>query len=270
MATHFIITGASRGIGKALAEAAIGIKNSYLYLTARKQKQIEDNPSLQAKNVFSFFADHGDQRVQEGKLKIENYYEPLFQNLDKNLQRDRSHELYLVNNAGILEPLSFSGKQSSLEISRHIAVNLIAPMQLSNLILARYLDHNEVAEIRILNISSGAASSIYAGWSCYGASKAGLNQFTRNVALELTSSGKNASIAALAPGVIESNMQQLIRSSKEEDFPQKEKFIDLYQENKLRPAKQTAEIIINWLGGENFENGAVLRIEDIEKDIEKS
>ena len=67
---------------------------------------------------------------------------------------------------------------------------------------------------RVVNISSGAASSPYAGWSVYCASKAGLDHFTRCVGLEQRGQAFPVTCIALAPGVIDTGMQEVIRASR--------------------------------------------------------
>ena len=77
----------------------------------------------------------------------------------------------------------------------------------------------------LINISSGAAWQGYAGWAAYCASKAGVDRLTEVVHLEERAAGLRA--YAVAPGVVDTHMQELIRGSALEDFPEVERFREL-------------------------------------------
>jgi benzil reductase ((S)-benzoin forming) len=77
----------------------------------------------------------------------------------------------------------------------------------------------------LINISSGAAKSAYAGWSAYGASKAAVDMLSECVAMEERDAGIR--VHAVAPGVIDTEMQTHIRAAAPEDFPKVDKFIEL-------------------------------------------
>jgi NAD(P)-dependent dehydrogenase (short-subunit alcohol dehydrogenase family) len=63
---------------------------------------------------------------------------------------------------------------------------------------------------RIVNVSSGLGSAVYAGFSAYGAAKAGLDQFTRILAREVKEAG--ITVNGLYPGMVDTDMQADIRS----------------------------------------------------------
>jgi NAD(P)-dependent dehydrogenase (short-subunit alcohol dehydrogenase family) len=69
----------------------------------------------------------------------------------------------------------------------------------------------------------------YEGWGAYCAAKAGLLHLTRCVAAEEAGSGLRA--LSVAPGIVDTAMQELIRSSTPEQFPQLERFKDLKRDD---------------------------------------
>jgi benzil reductase ((S)-benzoin forming) len=104
-------------------------------------------------------------------------------------------------------------------------------------------------------VSSGAASLVGAGWSSYGAGKAALDQWVRDVGAEQDQRG-GVQVLAVAPGVVETDMQRQIRETKPEDFPKRDKFVQLHESGQLSDPDQAARQL--WaLLQKGFKNGAV-------------
>ncbi|MGD8241325.1 MAG: SDR family NAD(P)-dependent oxidoreductase [Desulfobacterales bacterium] len=111
----------------------------------------------------------------------------------------------LVNNAGILAPVSRIADADPGAWQYNLAVNLLGPFYLSR----AAVPHLRAVGGRIVNISSGAAVKAIQGWSAYCVAKAALTHFTRQLAAEepaITS-------VALRPGVVDTAMQELIRQA---------------------------------------------------------
>ena len=82
--------------------------------------------------------------------------------------------------------------------------------------------------------SSGAGRHAIDAWGAYCASKAALDMFSETISEELKGREiKNWKIYSIAPGVVDTNMQDEIRNAKPEDFLVKKKFIDLKNNNEL-------------------------------------
>lgn len=109
-------------------------------------------------------------------------------------------------------------------------------------------------------ISSGAASSIYPGWSAYGAGKAALNQWVRNVGAE-QKLRDGARVIAIAPGVVATPMQQQIRDTTIEDFPEVERFHELHQNDQLVDPEVAAAKLWEVLESD-LETGSVVDLRD--------
>jgi NAD(P)-dependent dehydrogenase (short-subunit alcohol dehydrogenase family) len=107
----------------------------------------------------------------------------------------------LVNCAGIY-PVTGLLDLSADEWDRVLSLNLRTPFLLTQVVARRMIAEKRRGSI--VNISSTASTLARPGISHYGASKAGLNQLTRNMAVELAAHGIR--VNAILPGVIETEM----------------------------------------------------------------
>jgi benzil reductase ((S)-benzoin forming) len=235
-----IVTGASKGIGyelrkqlQALGKKVIGI--------ARTVDQ----------DATSFVtADLANTNLLEGILSSI---------IDEDIEMATSFTL--INNAGIVDPIGLVGNLTAAEIEKSMAVNLTAPIILSNIFINKLRDINMVK--RIINISSGAGRNPYEGWGAYCTTKAGLDHFSRVVAMEQTNEKFPVEIVSIAPGIIDTDMQKTIRSSDEGDFPLLDQFITYKEQGILSSAKETAAKLIAVLEHDDFK--AIGPIADVRK-----
>lgn len=128
-----------------------------------------------------------------------------------------------INNAGVLDPIAFVGDLSPSALMDHLAINVGGVASGSK----AFVQHLRArgGEGVLVNISSGAALKGYAGWGAYCAGKAAVDRLTECVQLEEAEHGLRA--YAVAPGVIDTQMQTKIRGLTAEQFPMVEKFHDL-------------------------------------------
>jgi benzil reductase ((S)-benzoin forming) len=147
----------------------------------------------------------------------------------------------LVNNAGIAEPARAIERYDQRELAYNISLNLIAPIALMQAFVAASRD---VPERTIINISSGAGRQPRFGWTAYCASKAGLDMASRVVALEAKAKGAPLRVTSLAPGVMDTAMQDAVREKSPEEFPDVERFRNLKARGELsRPEAVAATIL---------------------------
>lgn len=165
----------------------------------------------------------------------------------------------LINNAGVVDPIGLIGDVQSQDISKALDINLAAPMILSNAFISQLKDFEGTK--RIVNISSGAGRNAYEGWGAYCTTKAGLDHFSRVVAVEQSNAQFPVKIVAIAPGIIDTGMQETIRASEADAFPLLDQFINYKEQGLLSSAMETAEKIITFMENEDF--GAVGPIVDI-------
>lgn len=124
-----------------------------------------------------------------------------------------------INNAGVLDPMGPLRTLDPGAVDRAIAVNVGGVIN-GTRAFARLARTWPEARRVLVNISSGAATSVYEGWSVYGAAKAAVDHLTEIVAAE----EPELVCHAVAPGVVDTDMQALIRDQDETDFPAVERF----------------------------------------------
>lgn len=207
---HHFITGTSRGIGKAIAEKLLLDPKNFVTGFSRKQTITHER-----------FA-HVEIDLSDLE-KVSAYDFPEIKNAEK---------ISLINNAGTIGKVHFAGQLENNSVVNAYEVNLIAPTILTNKFLGKYADNS--AKQIIINVSSGAGKNAIDGWSVYCATKAGLDMFTKVVAEELKVSGrKNVYIFAVAPGIVDTTMQDEIRTAAAKDFSQVQRFIEYKKTGQL-------------------------------------
>jgi len=225
----FIVTGASKGIGFELSRQ----------LRAKGNKVIGVARTVPV-DVENFIA--ADLAKTEGIAELMDSL------IDEN--HETAISFTLINNAGMVDPIGLIGSVSAEEMTAAMTVNLTAPMILSNAFIAKLKDFKGTK--RIVNISSGAGRNPYEGWGTYCTTKAGLDHFSRVVALEQANVEYPVDIVSIAPGIIDTGMQETIRASNEEAFPLLKHFIDYKERGALSSAEQTAKKLIGFLEKEDF------------------
>ena len=108
----------------------------------------------------------------------------------------------------------------------------------------------------LANITSGAARSVYEGWSIYGASKAAVDHLTEIVAAE----EPDLVCHAVAPGVVDTDMQALIRTHDEVDFPAIARFRELHEEGAWNSPAWIADHLVALLAGTLRPDEVVYRV----------
>ncbi|TNF46114.1 MAG: SDR family NAD(P)-dependent oxidoreductase [Bacteroidetes bacterium] len=207
-----VITGVSGGIGKALAEFYLE-KGNHVIGIGRHNAIDHDH--------FHFVT--CDLRDLDA-----------IKNLDLNLSDE---PILLINNAGILGQVTRTVDQDIESLQEVFEVNVLAAMIMTGKMAER--DN----QLTIVNISSGAGKNPIPSWGAYCASKAALDMFSRVFFLEEQERGRNTKVYSIAPGVVDTNMQTVIRAVDEEKFSQKQRFVDLKEMGQLADAKEVARKI---------------------------
>lgn len=213
MSATVIITGVSRGIGK--ATALLFLEKGYEVIGVGRSHNI-------AHKNFSFLP--LDLKAWKA---VENFQLPFI----------KTEKLILINNAGILGEI---GRIS--ELDRDIAgevmqVNVVAPMQLTG--KAAKMCGNTIS-FTLVNVSSGAGRRAIPSWGAYCASKAALDAFSESFYLEEIELGRSTKVYAVAPGVIDTGMQEQIRAASPESFSGVDNFKQLQVKNELDSPAVTA------------------------------
>lgn len=236
---YCFITGTSTGLGKAIAELLLKENNTTVHGFSRKQ-------SIKHKRYIHHTVDFTEfSQIEQIKFQI----------------TDNCEKAILINNAGIIGDIKRNGNINNQLINKTFTVNTIAPAILCNQFLQAVLPR-KISGL-IINISSGAASHPIASWSAYCASKAALDMYSRVVQEELNEQNiKHIKVFSVYPGIIDTPMQEFIRSSNENDFSSKNRFIQYKKEGNLTSPELTARKILGIFTGNKLINDVVIDIRD--------
>ena len=179
-----LVTGASRGIGKAIAEK-LKAENYKVLGTATSDSGVD---ILNSNGIKGYLLD------LNSKDSIENFL--------SKLESDNNTLSVLVNNAGITRD-NIVLRMSDEEWSDIMNVHLNGTFQLSKMALKMMLKSKWG---RIINISSASASIGNRGQSNYAAAKAGVEAFTKSLAKEVGK--RDITINAVAPGFVSTDMTE--------------------------------------------------------------
>ena len=207
-----IITGGSKGIGKGIAEY-YSSKDYLVYSLSRTKSGLAPIEEVEV--------DITDLEIACKKL---NY---ILHKIDFSVVE----KITFINNAGRLGKISNLGNLGPADIELSIKLNTTVPLVLSNTFINATKDLE--AEKQIINISSGAAVSPYAGWSVYCTSKAAIDMMTKTIATEQSDIKNGVKCVSIYPGVVDTNMQDQIRSTSVSDFKNVERFKELKSSNQL-------------------------------------
>lgn len=186
-----IITGASKGIGKGIAEvfADHGANVAFTYLSSVEQAEaFEKELSSKGVKVKGYRSDASDFASAE--------------NLIEEVLKDFGGIDVVINNAGVTRD-NLLMRMSEEDFDRVVQINLKSVFNLTKAVQRTFLKARKGS---IVNISSVVGVKGNAGQSNYAASKAGIIGFTKSVALELGS--RNIRCNAIAPGFIETEMTE--------------------------------------------------------------
>ncbi|NQZ97610.1 MAG: SDR family NAD(P)-dependent oxidoreductase [Myxococcales bacterium] len=165
----------------------------------------------------------------------------------------------LIHSAGTLAPMGFAGEVDAPGYAAQVLLNAAAPQVLGEA-FAR-ASATCTARCQLLMIGSGAAHTVYEGWSAYCGGKAAVDHWVRTVGAEQSRRDGNLSVYSVAPGVVATAMQDEIREMSARDFPDLPKFVELHEQGILRdPAVVAADL---WkILDSGLENGAVIDLRD--------
>lgn len=216
-----IITGANRGLGKAIIDLALQEEDTVVISLSRSL--CEQHLKVPGNRMVF---------VQSDLLKP--FSAEALNIVDKYIKEDSV--LYFLNNAGTILPIDRIGNLEEEAISNSIRVNIEYPSNLINFILGKYLDN----ELVIVNITSGAGNNPIAHWSLYGSSKAFMKMFFKVLAEE-NINNKNVLIYSIDPGTMDTEMQTSIRNN---NFPKRDYFQTLKEnETLIRPEDAAVKIL---------------------------
>ncbi len=217
-----VITGASRGLGAGMA-IEMAKRGLRLGLCARNSPALELGD---VKTVCSAVDVTDEDALARFADEVEKTLGPI--------------DLW-INNAGILEPVNPLRRVSSEDFRRHLDINVLGVFHGSK-IYTNHVRGREGGGV-LINISSGAARSPYPSWSAYCAGKAAVDRMTECIDVEEKGSGLVC--YSVAPGIIDTDMQELIRSMEADQFPLVEKFRQLKADDAFTTSDKVGDAILS-------------------------
>lgn len=233
-----ILTGASRGLGAALTEQLLAQGHQVLGLSRQPSAQTHERLTQWSVDL-----------VDPG---------PVAERLEQWLAAQTAPAwtaVSLINNAGWIPPVRPLRDLGAGDLARALRAGLEAPMVLSAAFLRA--TRGWAAPRKVLNISSGLGRRAMASQAAYCAAKAGMDHFTRCLALEEALQPHGARVCSLAPGVIATDMQVHLRGAGREHFPDRDTFVGLHAQGQLASAADAAARVLAYLRRADFGEPAV-------------
>ncbi len=227
---HIVITGASKGIGKAIAEKFAGDKQGHTFYLCSRSNDALKALEKELQERFSnnrFLPKASDLSIKDDVKMFAQWI----------LQQTSRIDI-LVNNAGIFIPGNVFDEEDGL-LEKVMQVNLFAPYHLTRLLLPAMISHKRG---HIFNIASIAALQAYPGGGSYGISKFALDGFSKNLRHEMKEYG--IKVTAVYPGATYTDSWKSSgispdRFMKAEDIAQM-----IYAASHLSPQACVEEIVI--------------------------
>ncbi len=180
--------------------------------------------------------------------------------LEREIAGFEGDRVVFVHCAGTLEPIGFAGEVDAEGYARQVLLNSAAPQVLGDAFLRAA--RATAAPCFVVMISSGAARNVYEGWSAYGAGKAAVDHWVRTAGAEQERRGGRVRILSVAPGIVETAMQDRIRKTDPADFPEVRRFHELAERGELRAPEDAARDVWDLLD-RDLPNGAVVDLRDL-------
>ena len=245
-----ILTGASRGMGLAMAEQLLAPGHTLLCISRQANTKLAERAPAPGAQLMQWTEDLAQAEAVSQRLLA----------WLQGQTGDGFASATLINNAGVIariEPLSAS---DPAELAQALRVGLEAPL----LLAAAFLRATESWRLprKLLNISSGLGRRAMASQAAYCAAKAGMDHFSRCVALDEASKPHGARVCSLAPGVIDTDMQVQLRAAHAADFPDQANFVQLKAQGLLSSPADAAARVLAWLARSDFGATPVADVRD--------
>ena len=210
-----IITGTSRGIGKAITE-------NYLSL-GEKVVGIGRNHPISHPNYDPILCDLSNPQ------EVEQITFPDFDD----------QAVIFIHNAGILGEVDYFERLDSKEMAKVMQVNLFAGARILQQLLQQI---PKASSFKAIFISSGAGKNPVASWASYCASKAAVDLFCQTIQVEEQQLGRSRfQCFSVAPGVVDTDMQAAIRNTDESSFSEVARFREYKNSEQLYSSELVAK-----------------------------
>ncbi|WP_077036808.1 SDR family NAD(P)-dependent oxidoreductase [Pelomonas sp. KK5] len=238
----YIVTGASRGMGEAIARQLIAPDHVVIGISRRTSAHLPG-------------AEQWEQDLAD-PLAAARRLQAWLEAQDAG----RFASATLINNAGVVPPPGPVEATSLESLSNALRVGLEATLLLSSAFL-RATEALGGAR-RILNISSGLGRRAMAGSAAYCAAKAGMDNLSRAMALDEAAKAGGARIVSLAPGIIDTDMQADLRAADPKGFPDRAVFVGFKDSGALTSPDEAASRVLRFLARPDFGQTVLADVRD--------
>jgi benzil reductase ((S)-benzoin forming) len=237
--TLMILTGASRGLGAAIAEQLVQRGAALLTMSRHPDQSLDARAAEAGSPLEQWAIDLADGLSASNRLEAW-----------LGSQQNSFSAVTLINNAALAGKPGPIVDSDAAALAAVVRVGLEAPMLLTRAFLRA--TRGRSVPRKVLNISSGAGKKPLTGTAAYCAVKAGLDHFTRVVALDEALTKNGAKIVSLAPGVIDTDMQTELRESDPRAFPDQPRFAAMKDQGQLTSANDAAAKVLAYLDRRDF------------------
>jgi benzil reductase ((S)-benzoin forming) len=217
MKKTIVITGANRGLGKALVDVLIKDENCLVISISRSLSKDQQSHSS---NNFQF-------------IKVDLAENNVSKKITALKDKIGDESICFINNASIIQPIVKIEDLGEAAMDKTLSINMKSTMVIVNYLLKNFNNN----PLTFVNISSGAANRAISNWSLYCSSKAFIQMFF-NVA---ESEYEQHRFLNIDPGVMDTGMQKELRAS---NFPDVENFKELQKEGQLKAPLAVAQDIL--------------------------
>jgi benzil reductase ((S)-benzoin forming) len=245
-----LLTGASRGMGLAMAQQLLEAGHDLLCISRKTNDDLAARAQAIGRTLEQWPQDLA--RPETAAAKLETWL--------KAQDIASVASVTLINNAGLIPRIAPLDDIPAAQVAEAMRVDLEAPMLLTGAFLRATAGWK--APRKVLNISSGLGRRAMAAQAAYCAAKAGMDHFTRCVALEQEALANGAKVCSLAPGVIDTDMQVQLRSADAGSFPDHGMFVGLKDQGRLSSPQEAAKRVLGFLERPDFGDKPVADVRD--------
>ena len=230
-----ILTGTTRGLGAVMATQLAQSGEQLVTLSRVSSEALAATAKAHGTTLTQINVDLGDIKALE---QAAAQLKPLL----------ATHtSVRFIHNAGVVTPIAQSQDLTDIAvINQAFQVNITSAIYLTAVVLA---GATQASDLRVMLISSGAGRSPSSGWGVYCATKAAMDRYAEVAQLD---QGKRARIVSMAPGMIDTPMQEKIRATSKNDLPSLDRFLDAHSQQKLATPEGTATRLLKVLASDAF------------------
>jgi len=244
-ASLVILTGASRGLGRAMAEPLLQPGSTLLALARQPVPELAALAAQRGATLESWAVDLAEPAPVAARLSAWL--------VAQRAAAPAPARVRLIHNAALLTAPGPIDALPAAELAAALRVGLEAPMLLTAAFLAATGGPVPwCADRRVLFISSGLGRRAMAGSAPYCAVKGGLDHFARALALDEAAHPGGARVVSLAPGVIDTDMQVQLRGADAARFAEQARFAELHRSGALDSPAMAAAKVLHYLERADF------------------